>query len=294
MTLVFDRTLDAAYGEAVRLSPLVARLLAPNPGPFTFQGTGVYILGAGASVALIDPGPAIPEHIEALKRALDGRRLSHILITHTHNDHSPAAAPLKPWSGAKTYAAGAAAAGTATEAAVDEAHDHAFVPDVVMHDGDLIAGDGFTLECVVTPGHTANHMCFALLQEKALFSGDHVMGWSTSVIAPPDGAMGAYMASLEKLIAREDAILYPTHGSPIAEPQAWLRELLAHRHLREAQILAALRRGADTVPALVERLYPDIAAVLRPAAATQVMAHLAYLADKGAVTQNGVSYRPSS
>jgi glyoxylase-like metal-dependent hydrolase (beta-lactamase superfamily II) len=294
MTLVFDRSLDAAYGEVVRLSPRVARLLAPNPGPFTFKGTGVYILGAGASVAMIDPGPAVPEHIEALKRALDGRKVSHILVTHTHNDHSRAAAPLKAWSGARTYAAAPAPATAAQEGAVDEAHDHGFVPDVTVHDGDLIAGDGFTLECVGTPGHTANHMCFALLQEKALFSGDHVMGWSTSVIAPPDGEMGAYMASLEKLIARNDAILYPTHGSPIPEPQEYLRELLAHRHLREAQILAALRRGADTVPALVDRLYRDIAPVLRPAAATQVMAHLAHLADKGAVTRDGVSYRPSS
>ena len=297
MSLIFDRTLDAAYGQSVPLSPLVSRLLAPNPSAFTFKGTGVYIIGAGASVAVIDPGPALPQHVAALKRLLDARRVSHILITHTHNDHSPAAAALKDWSGAKTYAAGAAAVATALEAAVDEAHDHAFVPDVVVHDGEVISGDGFTLQCVATPGHTANHMCYALREERALFSGDHVMGWSTSVIAPPDGEMGAYMASLEKLIARQDAILYPTHGSPITDPQSHLRELLAHRRAREAQVLAALQDGAAGALELAARLYPGIAPGLRAAAATQVLAHLALLESQGRVMRDGapknVRYRLS-
>ena len=186
----------------MRLSPQVSRILAPNPGPFTFKGTGTYLIGAGADVAVVDPGPLIPSHVQALQRALAGRRLSHILITHTHRDHSPAAAPLQQWSGAKTYALAPAAPAGAGEGAADEAHDHDFVPDVIITDGAALAGDGFDIACVATPGHTANHMCFALAQEKALFSGDHVMGWSTSVIAPPDGDMGQYLASLAKLSTR--------------------------------------------------------------------------------------------
>ncbi len=293
MALTFDRTLDAAYGESVPLSPLVQRLLAPNPSAFTFKGTGVHIVGAGDAVAVIDPGPAIPAHVAALQQALAGRKVSHILVTHTHNDHSPAAAALKAWSGARTYAAAPAPQAAAAEGAVDEAHDHGFVPDVLVQDGDVIAGDGFTFDCVATPGHTANHMCFALRQEQALFSGDHVMGWSTSVIAPPDGDMGAYMASLERLIARGDRLLYPTHGSPITAPGEYLPDLLAHRRMREAQVLAALQT-ADTVDAVTAQLYPDIAPVLRKAAATQVAAHLALLERIGAVTRDGVRFRPSS
>src|ERR1700742_5119415 len=242
----FDRSLDVSPGIEVRLSPLVSRLLAPNPSPFTFKGTGVYIIGAGTSVAVIDPGPTMPDHVEALKCALDGHPISHILITHTHRDHSPAAAALKAWSGAKTYAAAPAPHAATTQATVDEAHDHDFVPDVILRDGDVIHGDNFTLTAIATPGHTANHMCYALAQERALFSGDHVMGWSTSVIAPPDGEMGAYLHSLERLIARDDAILYPTHGSPIATPQTWLPQLLAHRLAREVQVLAAVKAGAAT------------------------------------------------
>jgi len=213
----FDRSLAAPYGVEMRLSWRVSRLLAPNPGPFTFKGTGVYILGVGARVVVIDPGPDLPQHIEALKQALGSRRVSHILITHTHRDHSPAAAALKAWSGAKTYGLPMApGAGFASgEGVVDEAHDHDFVPDVQVHDGMRIYSDGFELECVATPGHTANHICYALKEEHALFTGDHVMGWSTSVIAPPDGDMGAYLTSLERLKSRDDLILYHTHGSPI-------------------------------------------------------------------------------
>lgn len=232
----FDRSLDIAAGREVRLSPLVSRVLAPNPGPFTFRGTGVYIVGAGARVAVIDPGPDIPEHALALRQALGARTVSHILITHTHRDHSPAAAALKAWSGAKTYGLPLASTATAHEGVADEAHDHDFTPDVRVEDGMRVLGDGFTLECIRTPGHTANHICYALGEEGALFSGDHVMGWSTSVIAPPDGDMGQYLASLDKLQARNDRVLYPTHGSPITAPHAWLGELIAHRHMREAQI----------------------------------------------------------
>jgi glyoxylase-like metal-dependent hydrolase (beta-lactamase superfamily II) len=286
----FDRSLDIAAGREVRLSPLVSRVLAPNPGPFTFKGTGVYIVGADAGVAVIDPGPDLPEHLAALKRVIGSRRVSHILVTHTHRDHSPAAAMLKAWSGARTYGLPLAATATSGEGMVDEAHDHDFMPDVRVEDGMRIADDGFLLECVMTPGHTANHVCFALTDEKALFSGDHVMGWSTSVIAPPDGNMGQYLASLEKLRARDDRILYPTHGSPITAPREWLAELLAHRRMREAQIVDALRLGASPIALLVERLYPDIAPALWPAAAQQIKAHLDHLTEKGAVTRDGERY----
>jgi glyoxylase-like metal-dependent hydrolase (beta-lactamase superfamily II) len=287
----FDRSLQAPYGVEVRLSQRVARLLAPNPGPFTFKGTGVYIVGDGASVVVIDPGPALPGHIEALKRAIGSRRISHILITHTHRDHSPAAAALKAWSGAATYGialASRSASAVAGEGAVDEAHDHDFVPDVLVHDGMRIEGDGLEVECVATPGHTANHICYALPREGALFSGDHVMGWSTSVIAPPDGDMGAYLASLERLKARNDQILYPTHGSPIANPRAWIGQLIAHRHQREEQIRAALHRHAQSVAELVEQIYPRIEPGLRPAAAQQILAHLHHMQARGeAVADEG-------
>jgi glyoxylase-like metal-dependent hydrolase (beta-lactamase superfamily II) len=274
----FDRSLDVAAGIEVRLSPLVSRLLAPNPGPFTFKGTGVYILGVGKEVAVIDPGPAIPSHIDALKRVLDGRQVRHILVTHTHRDHSPAAAALKGWSGAAIYGLPLqASARSPEETIVDEAHDHDFAPDILVQDGMRIAVGGFDLECVATPGHTANHICYALPQERALFSGDHVMGWSTSVIAPPDGDMGDYLASLEKLKARDDAILYPTHGSPIADPKQWLTQLIAHRHMRERQIVDALGACALAVPQLVEQLYRGIQPALRAAAGQQILAHLEHL-----------------
>jgi glyoxylase-like metal-dependent hydrolase (beta-lactamase superfamily II) len=286
----FDLSLDAAAGREVRLSPLVSRLLAPNPGPFTFRGTGVHIVGAGGQVAVIDPGPDMPEHLAALKRALGSRQVSHILVTHTHRDHSPAAAALKAWSGAETHGLPAATAVAAGEGTVDEAHDHEFVPDVRVHDGMRIEGSGFALTCIATPGHTANHVCYTLEEEQALFSGDHVMGWSTSVIAPPDGDMGQYLASLEKLMARGDRILYPTHGSPITNPRDWLGQLMAHRHLRETQILDAMRANADTIFVMVEKLYPDIAPGLRPAAAQQVRAHLEHLIARDLVARDGESY----
>jgi len=289
--LKFNRELNVSHGVNTRLSPLVSHVLAPNPGPFTFKGTGVYLVGAGESVAVIDPGPDMAEHLWALKRVIGARRVTHILITHSHRDHSPAAAALKNWSGAPVYGLPDHAAPSTQEGAVDEAHDHDFVPDVMAHDGMRIAGDGFTFECVATPGHTANHVCYALMEERALFSGDHVMGWSTSVIAPPDGDMGQYIASLEKLRMRDETLFYPTHGSPIPDAKVWVTQLIAHRREREQQILAALQDGEISVTQLVLRLYPDIAPALRPAAAQQVMAHLLHLAEQGAVARDGALWR---
>ena len=294
MVLKFNRELNVSHGVRTRLSPLVSHVLAPNPGPFTFKGTGVHLVGAGAKIAVIDPGPDVAEHLSALKRVIGARAISHILVTHSHRDHSPAAAALKSWSGAAVYGLPDHAAPSRQEGAVDEAHDHDFVPDVMVHDGMRIAGDGFTFECVTTPGHTANHVCYALREEKSLFSGDHVMGWSTSVIAPPDGDMGQYIASLEKLRRRDETLFYPTHGSPIPDSNDWVGQLIAHRRQREKQILEALRAGACDIPQLVRRLYPDIAPGLQAAAAQQVNAHLLHLAEKSAVTRDGALWRLAS
>jgi len=294
MAIAFDRSFEAPYGEAVQLTPLISRLLANNPGPFTFKGTGVYIVGAkepGSDVAVIDPGPLIGGHVEALKRALDGRRVSHILVTHTHSDHSPAAKPLKKWSGAKTYAFGPHGSGKDDGVKVEEGGDRDFVPDVRVRDGETVAGDGFTFECVYTPGHTSNHMCFALREEQALFSGDHVMGWSTTVVTPPDGDMAQYMASLRKLQARGDRILYPTHGAPIREPKPFLQSYIDHRLEREAQILACIRDGVSTIPEMVARMYADVDKRLHPAASRSVLAHLIQLERDGRVVREDARYR---
>jgi glyoxylase-like metal-dependent hydrolase (beta-lactamase superfamily II) len=287
MAMPFDLSLEPRYGVAEQISPHIQRLLAPNPGPFTFRGTGVYIVGGGNSVAVIDPGPELPEHIEALKRALDGRKVSHILVTHTHKDHSPAARPLSQWSGAPTYGFGA----HAETNDVEEGGARQFVPDVLVADDSWILGEDFTITALHTPGHTANHVCYALEEEKALFTGDHVMGWSTSVIAPPDGNMGDYLRSLEKLITRDDAILYPTHGSPIPDPEPFLHAYLIHRRMREAQIAARLARGTDTIAAIVAKLYAGLQPMLTRAAALTVQAHLEHMIEEGKAVRDGERYR---
>ncbi len=278
--LHFDQSLPAVYGAQQKLSPRIAHLLAHNPSPFTFRGTGVYLVGDARNVTVIDPGPDDPSHLDALLAAIGGRTVSHILITHTHRDHSPAAAPLKAATGAKTYGYGPHAR---HDGDVEEGGDLDFVPDVTVRDGDIIESGGGRFQCVFTPGHTSNHMCYALDEEKSLFTGDHVMGWSTTVVAPPDGDMGAYMRSLEKLIARRDKILYPTHGSPILNPGPFLRAYLSHRRMRETQIGRALQRGDDTVPVLVRTLYAGLAPALHRAAALTVEAHLKHMIEDGRV-----------
>jgi glyoxylase-like metal-dependent hydrolase (beta-lactamase superfamily II) len=290
MAIPFIRTFEPRYGELVPVTPLISRVVANNPGPFTFMGTGTYIVG-GKDAAVIDPGPDMPEHVDALKRALDGKRVSHILVTHTHSDHSPAAKPLKEWSGAKTYAFGPHGSGRDDGPRVEAGGDMDFMPDVRVKDGETIAGNGFAFECVFTPGHTSNHMCFALNEEKALFTGDHIMGWSTTVVTPPDGDMAQYMDSVRKLEARGDRTLYPTHGSPVTEPQPFLAAYLAHRIDRENQVLAAVKDGLDTIPAMVARMYADVDKRLHPAAARSVEAHLIKLEHEGLITRDGARYR---
>jgi glyoxylase-like metal-dependent hydrolase (beta-lactamase superfamily II) len=283
MAIPFIRTFEPSYGEDIRVTPLISRVVANNPGPFTFKGTGVYVVGTH-DVAVIDPGPLIDEHVAALKRALAGKRVSHILVTHTHIDHSPAAEPLKEWSGAKTYAFGPHGSGHHDDGPrMEEGGDQAFMPDVRLRDGEIVEGNGFTIEAVHTPGHTSNHLCFALREEKALFTGDHVMGWSTTVVTPPDGNMREYMASVRKLQGRDDKILYPTHGAPVTAPKPFLQAYVDHRLEREAQILACLKDGIDRIPAMVERMYVDVDKRLHPAAARSVLAHLIQLTEDGRV-----------
>jgi glyoxylase-like metal-dependent hydrolase (beta-lactamase superfamily II) len=274
----------------LQVGPRIARLLAPNPGPFTFKGTGVYILG-DRGVVVIDPGPDIPAHIEALKRTLAGRHVTHILVTHTHRDHSPAAAALKASCGAKTYAYGPhPESGDDAGTKVEEGGDRIFAPDVCVTDGQILACDSFTIECVSTPGHMSNHMCYALNEEKALFTGDHVMGWSTTVVAPPDGDMLAYRASLEKLLARDDSVLWPTHGGPVRDPRMLLRAYRDHRAEREEQILSCLQEGTSTIPEIVALLYADVDRRLYPAGARTVLAHLIQLQNEKRVQRNGDTY----
>ena len=293
MPIPFVREFEPNYGKLVQVTPSIGRVVANNPGPFTFKGTGVYIVG-DKDVAVIDPGPDIAEHVDALKRALARRRVTHILVTHCHNDHSPAAKPLKEWSGAKTYAFGPhGRARDEFEARVEAGGDVDFMPDIRVKDGEIIKASGFSFECVHTPGHTSNHMCFALRGEKALFTGDHIMGWSTTVVTPPDGNMAEYMASVKKLQARDDQVLYPTHGGPVRDPKPFLAAYLEHRYEREAQILTAIKDGLDTIPAMVARIYASVDKGLHAAASRSVLAHLIQLENEGRVKHDGERYRLS-
>ncbi|HEX3863172.1 MAG TPA: MBL fold metallo-hydrolase [Stellaceae bacterium] len=269
----YRRDITFEYGKLEPVAPGVRRIVANNPGPFTFKGTGTYVIGEG-EVAVIDPGPDLAEHIDALTASLANERVTHILVTHTHRDHSPAAKALKEATGAPTYGFGPHAGGRRGEAGGEEGGDWDFVPDVVVQDGDGINGGKWRIEGVHTPGHTSNHLCFAWPDAGILFSGDHVMGWSTSVITPPDGDMASYMASLDKLLARRDAVYWPTHGPAITEPTRHVRAFIAHRREREAGIIDCLKAGNETVDAMVERLYVGLAPNLRRAAGRSVLAHL--------------------
>ena len=281
----FVKDLEFEYGAVSELSPLIRRVIAKNPSAFTFHGTGTYIIGRG-KVAIIDPGPAIPAHVDALMRAVEGEEVTHILITHTHMDHSPAAKSVKQKTGAPAYGFGPHG-GRQGGVQVEEGGDYEFEPDVVTGDGDVIEGDGWTVEAVHTPGHTSNHLCFALREEKALFSGDHVMGWSTTVVSPPDGDMTAYMASLEKLLPRDDQRYWPTHGTYIDRPQAFVQAYIDHRHAREAQILDCLGSGAKKIPEMVAVMYADVPKLLHGAAGRSVLAHLIHVAGEGRVECDG-------
>jgi glyoxylase-like metal-dependent hydrolase (beta-lactamase superfamily II) len=282
----FRREFSFQYGRLEPVAPMIRRIVARNPSPFTFRGTGTYVVGQG-EVAVIDPGPDLDEHVEALLAGLRGEQVTHILITHTHRDHSPAARALQAATGAPTYGFGPHAGGKRGDPGVEEGGDWDFVPDRTVRDDDRIPGNGWVFEAVHTPGHTSNHLCFALPSEGVLFSGDHVMGWSTSVIAPPDGDMAAYMASLDKLLGRADAVYWPTHGPAIIEPEAHVRAFIAHRREREAGILECLHAGGERIDAIVQRLYVGLQPGLHRAAGRSVHAHLIDLVRRGLVESDG-------
>jgi glyoxylase-like metal-dependent hydrolase (beta-lactamase superfamily II) len=283
--LAHDRT-ALAPGDCHALSPLVRRVVAPNASPFTFTGTCTYIVGAG-DVTVIDPGPENADHLAALLAATKGERIARILVTHTHRDHSPGAHALKAATGARL-------GGCAPHAPImhdpsgreDTSHDLTYAPDFEMRDGDALEGDGYTLTAVHTPGHASNHLCFALREENALFSGDQVLAWSTTVVAPPDGNMGEYMRSLEQLAARSDALYWPGHGAPVLAPQRYVRALASHRRQRERAIVERIATGDSTVSAIVDSAYASLNPKLRNAAALSVLAHLEDLLERGLIVSD--------
>lgn len=284
----YVRQFDFTYGRRDQVSPLIQRVIADNPGPFTFTGTGTYIVGRdmpGAGVAVIDPGPDDEAHLHALLRALKGRSVSHILVTHTHRDHAPLSRALaEAVGGAPILAARPPAQTRHASAALDEDDDGNFAPDVILTGGEMIEGDGWTIEAMATPGHASNHMAYVLRDENALFSGDHIMGWSTTVVAPPDGDMTAYMDSLGRVLARGFSTLWPTHGPAITQVAPFLKAYRDHRLEREAQICARLAAGDETIAEMVPALYAAVDQRLWPAASLSVLSHLIKLVKDGRAT----------
>jgi glyoxylase-like metal-dependent hydrolase (beta-lactamase superfamily II) len=283
----YVRDIQFEYGRTDPVSPLIRRVIANNPGPFTFTGTGTYIVGHG-QVAVIDPGPRDPAHLEAILMATAGERVTHILVTHHHMDHSPLAARLKERTGATVYGCKAPPpSGPHAQVRLEAGADGDFIPDVSVCAGGEIGGAGWTFEAIPTPGHTSNHICYALKEENAAFTGDHIMGWSTTVITPPDGDMTAYMQSLERIRAGRYATLWPTHGPPVREVDAFLDAYIAHRRAREAQILEGLAAGPARIGELVPRLYADVDPRLHPAAGWSMLAHMIDLVRRGVVAAEG-------
>ncbi|MBA4355970.1 MAG: MBL fold metallo-hydrolase [Novosphingobium sp.] len=285
-------------GRSEQLEPLVRRVLAPNPSPYTFTGTQTYIVGAGSEVAVIDPGPNDTGvaghadtngagHVEAILKAVGDARIVAIVCTHTHRDHSPASRPLQAATGAPIIGCAPLALEDDGPRA-DSSFDTGYAPDRVLADAERIYGDGWTLEAVATPGHTSNHLCYSVVESGALFTGDHVMAWSTSVVSPPDGDMAAYMASLQKLYDREDRVLYPAHGPQIDNPRQLVRGMLGHRRQRERQILRLLEEGArHAIPDFVGAMYKGLDPRLHGAAGRSVLAHLIDLERQGRVAVEG-------
>jgi len=290
MALEFDARFDPSYGEGVAVAPGVLRVTAPNPSPFTFHGTNSYIVGQDA-LAVIDPGPDDDAHFQTLLDVIAGRPVSHIFVSHTHRDHSPLAARLKEHTGALTLAEGPHRPARPLRIGeinpLDASADTDFVPDVALSDGMVVDGDGWTLRTVLTPGHTANHAAFALEGAGILFPADHVMAWATSIVAPPDGAMADYMASLDRLIERDDRLMLPGHGGPVTAPRSFMRGLKTHRKMRERAILERIRGGDRTIKDMVKAIYRDTDPRLHGAAGLSVLAHLEDLVTRGLVSTEG-------
>ncbi|MBY3135447.1 MBL fold metallo-hydrolase [Rhizobium laguerreae] len=297
----FDLAFEPAYGQAVPVVSGVERVTVNNPGPFTFFGTNSYIVGS-SSVAVIDPGPEDEAHFQALMAVLGGREVTHIFVSHTHRDHSPLAKRLQAATGAVTVGQGPHRPARPLRAGeinpFSESSDLSFVPDIAIGDGETISGDGWALSAVLTPGHTANHAALALEGRDILFSGDHVMAWSTSIVAPPDGSMADYMASLDRLIKRQDGLLLPGHGGPVTEPATFLPALKAHRLKREQAVLARIRAGDRGIAEMVKAIYRDTDPKLHGAAALSVLAHIEDLLERGEIAADGppslaALYRPA-
>lgn len=284
----FVKDISFVYGRPDRLSPLIRRVICENPGPFTYTGSGTYIVGRDEGpLAVIDPGPDNQAHLEALLAAIGGARVSHVLITHTHKDHCGGARAFAARAKAPIWGARAHPVGDKAQdaPALEEGADLEFRPDRVLKDGETVSGDGWTIDAVATPGHLSNHLCFALLEEKVLFTGDHVMGWSTSVVSPPDGDMAAYMNSLALLIDRDDLIYHSAHGAPIENPQRLVLGMMGHRKQREGQILRLVEQGIGAITDMVPHMYKGIDQRLWPAAGRSVLAHLIDLRDRGRVAE---------
>lgn len=286
MPIPFVKDIEFEYERSETISPLIRRVIARNPGSFTYTGTGVYIIGHG-EVAVIDPGPDNEEHFDALKKALEGETVTHVLVTHSHMDHSPLAAAMAAWAGCRTYARGPAIPSEGT-VRLEAGDDLRFKPDVVIGDDWTCEGPGWTVEAIETPGHTSNHLCFRLKEEDALFSGDHIMGWSTSVVSPPDGHMGDYIDSLRKVQGIGLETIYPSHGAPITEDcDGFIEAYIEHRIARENAIVDAVEAGCASIPDMVRRIYTDVDKSLHPAACHSVLSHLIDLHERGVVETVG-------
>lgn len=287
---LFERAFEPAHGQAMPVAPDVVRVTVNNPSPFTFHGTNSYIVGRD-TLAVIDPGPEDDAHLDALLAAIGGRPVSHILVSHTHRDHAPLARRLKEKTGALIVAEGPHRPSRPLHAGETnpfaESSDMDFVPDRIVADGETVHGDGWALTALHTPGHTANHAAFALDKTGVLFSADHVMAWATTIVAPPDGAMSDYMASLEKLLERDDRLYLPGHGGPVTQPASFLRGLRTHRRMRERAIRERIATGDRRIPDMVRAIYRDTDPRLHGAAALSVLAHLEDLVEKGAVKTDG-------
>ncbi|PHR94365.1 MAG: MBL fold metallo-hydrolase [Robiginitomaculum sp.] len=287
MSIPFVRNFEFEYGKAEQLSPLITRVVANNPGPFTYTGTGVFIIGTD-TVAVIDPGPKTPDHIKALDTALEGKTVSHVLVTHHHIDHSPLAGPLAAKHGCKVYGYGQQPQRPdGGEVRMEAGDDLSFKPDVEIRSGHMFKGKDWTLEAIHTPGHTSNHMCYALDEENTLFSGDHIMGWSTSVVSPPDGNMGDYLRGLELIKDRKFKCIRPTHGPEITQTAEFVQAYIDHRYEREDQICAALQKGLSNIRDIVIEIYTHIDKRLHPAAALSVLAHLIHMHETGRIKCQG-------